>query len=305
MYDSFHHLLDPAEFVRRMRPVVPKFVLIEPAGDWLGGWQKTLEFDWIPFDIDAMRARLEWQLNLPTLPAVGGATTKEQGEPVEHRYTLADLERFFAGYGLSVRGTIAGIDEYPPNPYATSALREDLGKVAADTLAAVEEVLVRHDLDLHAKHWVVFAERGAPHRLRSPRAINPQTSEPPDRLQGAYDVEYGNYEGPTEVAASTIFPVALTVTNRSWRPWSSQGATSPVLASYHWLTADGAMVIEDGRRSPLPRPLLPGERLAMTMTIEAPRRHGSYTLAVDLVEEGVTWFSGAGASMLRAKVAVR
>ena len=305
MYDSFHHLLDPAGFVRTMRPSVPRFLLIEPAGDWLGGWQKTLEFDWIPLDIDAMRARLEWQLNVETPADTGTTATDEKGEPVEHRYTLSDLQGFFEGYGLDVRGTIAGIGEYPPNPYATSTLREDFGRIAADTLARIEDVLMRHDLDLHAKHWVVVAERDAPHRLRMPRPLNPRTSDPPDRLQGACDVEYGGYDGPANVAASTIFPAALTVTNRSWRPWSSHADKCPVLVSYHWLQDDGTMAVEDGRRSPLPRTLLPEETLAMTLTVEAPPRAGSYTLAVDLVEEGVTWFSAAGAPMLRIRTAVR
>ena len=72
--------------------MAPKFLLIEPAGDWLGGWQKTLEFDWIPLDIDAMRARLEWQLNLEPPPDSSTAAGEEKGEPVEHRYTLSDLE---------------------------------------------------------------------------------------------------------------------------------------------------------------------------------------------------------------------
>jgi len=305
MYDSCHHLLDPAGFVRALRPAVAKFLLIEPAGDWLGGWQKTLELDWIPLDVDAMRARLEWQLNLAAPTAAAASTSDDKGEPVEHRYTLADLEGLFEGYGLAVRGTIAGIGDYPPNPHAAGPLREDFGRIAADTLAAVEVVLMRHDLDLHAKHWVIVAERGAPHRLRTPRPINPETSDPSHGLQGAYDVEYGQYEGLSEVPASTVVLAALTVKNRSWRPWSSHSDASPVFASYHWLDADGTMATEDGRRSLLPRTLLPGESLTMTLTVDAPQRPGTYTLAVDLVEEGVTWFSRAGAPMLRIKVTVR
>ncbi len=98
---------------------------------------------------------------------------------------------------------------------------------------------------------------------------------------------------------------ALTIKKRSWRPWSSHNDAPPVFASYHWLDADGTMATEDGRRSPLPRTLLPGESLTMTLTVDAPQRPGTYTLAVDLVEEGVTWFSRAGAPMLRIKVTVR
>src|SRR5688500_18931511 len=63
MYDSFHHLLDPRAFVRRLSDSVPRFVLIEPAGDWLGGCQPTLDFDWVLGAIDNVRDRLAWQVN--------------------------------------------------------------------------------------------------------------------------------------------------------------------------------------------------------------------------------------------------
>jgi hypothetical protein len=37
----------------------------------------------------------------------------------------------------------------------------------------------------------------------------------------------------------------------------------------------------------------------MTLRVDTPTVPGRYTLAVDLVEEGVCWFSGAGAPLLR------
>lgn len=306
MYDSFHHLLDPAAFVRAMRPRVPRFVLIEPAGDWLGGWQKTLELDWIPLAIDAIRARLAWQIDEVGTSQVQSTAAEEAGEPVEHRYTLGDLKTFFEGYGLEIRGTIAGIGEYPPDPYSALPLREEFGRIAADTMAAVEEALVRHNLDLHAKHWVVHAERGAPHRLRTPKPVNPRSSVPhAPGTEGPYDVEYGNYDGPSTAAAGAIFLATLTLKNAGWRPWRSDDPASPVLVSYHWLDVDGAMKIEDGRRTPLPRALRPGDSLTMTVTVEAPAEPGRYTLAIDLVEEGVTWFSRAGAPLLKVSVGVR
>ena len=305
MYDSFHHLLDPAAFVRGLKPRVSRFLLIEPAGDWLGGWQKTLEFDWIPTAVDAMRERLVWQLNEPRGEAAASETADERGEPVEHRYTLGDLEAFFDGYGLDVRGTIAGIGEYPPDPYSALPLREEFGKIAADTMAAIEEVLVRHDLDLHAKHWVVHAERGAPHRRRTPRPVNPSAGSPDVRSEGPYDVEYVSYEGPSTANVSAVFPATVTLKNTGWRPWRSDDRAAPVLLSYHWLDTAGAMKVEDGRRTPLPRVLPPGESLTMTMTVEAPSRPGRYTLAIDLVEEGVSWFSRAGARMLKKPFTIR
>ena len=57
--------------------------------------------------------------------------------------------------------------------------------------------------------------------------------------------------------------------------------------------------MQDGVRTPLPRAIAQGETCEMTLRIETPPARGRYTLAVDLVEEGVTWFSEAGAPMLR------
>ena len=306
MYDSFHHLLDPAAFVRRLSPTVGRFLLVEPAGDWLGGSQKTLEFDWILSAMDAIRARLVWQINADGArdrDAAPGA--EERGEPVEHRYTIGDLKRLFDGYGLEVRGTIAGMDRYPPDPYVAHPLREEFGRVAFDAVAALDEVLRTRDLDLHAKHWIVHAERGAPHRLRTPAPVNPREGDGPLEGHGEYDVEYVACDAPSAVAAGSSFPVALTIRNRGWRSWQSNGPRGSVFASYHWLDVEGGMAVEDGARTPLPRPLAADETLAMTCHVAAPGTPGRYTLALDLVEEGVTWFSRAGAPMLRRAIVIR
>ena len=306
MYDSFHHLLDPAGFVRGLAPRVSRFLLVEPAGDWLGGSQKTLEFDWILSAMDSIRARLAWQLNgdgVERRPAPAAA--EERGEPVEHRYTVRDLQRFFDGYGLDIRGTIAGMDQYPPDPYAALPLREEFGRVAFEAITSVDEILFAKDLDLHAKHWVVYAEQGKPDRLRTPAPVNPREGVPVSGQPGEYDVEYLEADVPSTASAAAAFPVSLTLKNRGWKPWRSDVPASPVLVSYHWLNAEGATAIDDGARTPLPRPVLSQDTVAMTCYVQAPPTPGKYILAIDLVEEGVTWFSRAGAPLLRRAVQVQ
>jgi hypothetical protein len=184
-------------------------------------------------------------------------------------------------------------------------LREAFGRVAFDTVTAIDDILRQRDLDLHAKHWLVYAERGAPHRLRTAAPVHPNTAVPELSIHGPYDVEFVEADVPTGVAAGATFPVALTIRNRGWRPWRSDDPRAPVLVSYHWLDADGAMAVEDGARTPLPSPLLPNEVVSMTCYVIAPSTPGRYTLAIDLVEEGITWFSRAGAVMLRRRVEIR
>jgi len=328
MFDSFHHLLDPGAFVRTWGRSTPRFFLIEPGGDWLGGWQRTLDLDWIVPAIDTIRSRIAWQLGEDALPRTGsdGAAAKAglnacatntpgasqavanpaaSGEAVEHRYTLDDFKEFFDGFGLEVRGTIAGVESYPPDPYGRPALRDEIGKATYGTMVAIEEVLTRQNLDLHAKHWAIYAERGAPHALRTPRPIQPRESGSGLRVEGPYDVEYVSYDGGRAAAPETTILATVRFRNRSWRSWDSRDPGAPVFLSYHWLDADGALAIDDGLRTPLPHAVAPGAGCEMTCRIDTPPRAGRYTLAVDLVEEGVTWFSRAGAPLLKVDFRVR
>jgi SAM-dependent methyltransferase len=168
MFDAFHHLLDPSAFVRASG--VDRFLLVEPAGTWLGGWKRTLDLDWLAAALDDIRARLLWEAGEPAPPETAAAAGAEAGTAVEHRYPIDDFQRFFAGFGLDVRGTAAGFDRYPPDPYGRPPLREAFGRATYDALVTIEEALFARNLDLHAKHWVIYAERGAPDRLRRSRA---------------------------------------------------------------------------------------------------------------------------------------
>jgi hypothetical protein len=59
------------------------------------------------------------------------------------------------------------------------------------------------------------------------------------------------------------------------------------------------MVEYDGLRTPFPRPLEPGGAMELTFRFAAPATPGRYLLELDLVEEGVTWFSAAGVATVR------
>ncbi len=62
MFDAFHHLTEPGAFVKRMSRYCDRFFLIEPAGDALGRWKRTIDFDWLPNELDKIRARIEYLL---------------------------------------------------------------------------------------------------------------------------------------------------------------------------------------------------------------------------------------------------
>jgi SAM-dependent methyltransferase len=303
MFDSFHHLLDPSAFVRARG--VDRFLIVEPAGTWTGGWQRTLDLDWIAGALDGIRARLLWEIGEPPSSSAQQTEASTAGRAVEHRYPLDDFKRFFTGFGLDVRGTVAGFDRYPPDPYGHPPLREAFGRATYEALVSIEDALRSRDLDLHAKHWAIYAERGAPDRLRHPPPLQRRGDAP--SIAGAHDVEYVGLAAPTSAPIGSTLLCDLTLRNRSWRTLdSAEGSgAAPVFASYHWLDARGTIAVQDGARTPLPRPVRPGETCAMTLRVESPPRTGRYTLAVDLVEEGVTWFSAAGTPLLRRAITIR
>ncbi len=65
----------------------------------------------------------------------------------------------------------------------------------------------------------------------------------------------------------------------------------------------GSTSLEDNR-AVLSGDLPPGAETQMTLTVTAPRTPGDYTLEIDMVHEGVTWFSERGARPLRLSVRV-
>jgi hypothetical protein len=226
------------------------------------------------------------------------------GEAVEHRYTLDDFERLFEGYGLEVRGTVAGFDVYPPASGQQTPLAERIGRYAYELVAAVDDELHRQGRDLEAKHWVIDAERGRQVQRRQTTAASLDREAPTERLQGAFDVHYVAVDVPATIETGTVVQGRLTLENRSWRTWAS-AEPAPVLASYHWWRPDQVELERDGLRSPLPKPVAPGETVTLAFRVRAPERPGRYLLAVDVVEEGVAWFSDAGVAPLTMRVTVR
>lgn len=76
--------------------------------------------------------------------------------------------------------------------------------------------------------------------------------------------------------------------------------------SYHWLdAADPSRVIAwEGPRTPVRRVLAPGETWSGEFAIQTPAAPGRYLLQIDLVREGVAWFSQQGAATTEAIVRV-
>jgi SpoIID/LytB domain protein len=95
----------------------------------------------------------------------------------------------------------------------------------------------------------------------------------------------------------------VTVTNSGNITWSATGP-NPVSLSYHLLDGQGNPVIWDGPRTPIGADLAPGASRQFTINYVAPSVAGSYTLVIDLVREGVSWFEFLGSVPSRQLVSV-
>jgi hypothetical protein len=65
---------------------------------------------------------------------------------------------------------------------------------------------------------------------------------------------------------------------------------NPVNLSYRWLEGPPGAPLAEGLRSPLPRPLPPGDAVECRYALEVPAVPGNYTIRVTLVQEHVRWF---------------
>jgi len=90
---------------------------------------------------------------------------------------------------------------------------------------------------------------------------------------------------------TTTVPVTIQNFGRGTFPTTS---SFPVDLGYHWTTPTGASVIWDGARTKLPGDLLAGQSVQVNAAVTAPKTGGNYLLKLDLVQEGVSWFSTRG-----------
>ena len=92
----------------------------------------------------------------------------------------------------------------------------------------------------------------------------------------------------------TVVPItaAVKLTNTSNFAWPAAGP-NPVRLGFHWTDLGGKTVVWDGQRTALPADVPVGGQVTVNATIPTPAVPGAYLLKLDLVREGITWFSGS------------
>lgn len=97
---------------------------------------------------------------------------------------------------------------------------------------------------------------------------------------------------PVQAGAAQWATVELE--NAGSATWRTRGHRDGLFLAYHWLDERGNPIVWDGKRTPLERPVEPGETLRQRMLLRAPIPPGRYRLAIDMVEEHRFWLAELG-----------
>jgi arylsulfatase A-like enzyme len=144
-------------------------------------------------------------------------------------------------------------------------------------------------------------------RLQALGYLNAGSSEPRVDLPLSdtdYRLSYSGLALPATARAGTRIRGEVVIRNMGSRPIAS-GGRFPVSVSYHVRNDRGVVLIFDGPRSHLGPMIRPGESRRVEFDFDPPRKPGKYEVEIDVVQEGVSWFSWKGCAGPRRVIRVR
>lgn len=122
-------------------------------------------------------------------------------------------------------------------------------------------------------------------------------------INGSFCSDYGARIAPkhavTEIDGSAGTEIALRIANTGRLRWMPPGQKkrrekdAPVTLSYRLFNEHNELV-DEGEHVPVPRLVVPGESIEMTLRVKPVRHAGAMKLKIDMVHEGVTWFGERG-----------
>src|SRR5689334_16868581 len=117
---------------------------------------------------------------------------------------------------------------------------------------------------------------------------------------------------PQRLRTGQVAIINIKVKNTSDVTWYQRGGVTTaqtdnkfyIAAGNRWLDKDGKLTSETEGHNGIPKDLKPGEETEMTLQITAPKQPGDWTMQLDMVQEGVNWFSERGSPVTNVKVQV-
>ena len=117
---------------------------------------------------------------------------------------------------------------------------------------------------------------------------------------------------PKQLRAGQQEVIILKVKNASDIIWYAVGGEKTdrsdnkfyIAVGNRWLDKEGKVTSDTEGHHGIPKNLQPGEETETSLQITAPKQPGEYTLSLDMVQEGVTWFADKGSPATKVKVTV-
>ncbi len=99
---------------------------------------------------------------------------------------------------------------------------------------------------------------------------------------------------PSAVTVGQVLALDVVIQNTGDNPWTRDDCAADTKFNlfYHWSlngVSEGPNL--EGQRTPVPKTMKKGDSAKVSMVIQAPDEAGDYVLTLDMVQEGVTWFS--------------
>ncbi len=123
---------------------------------------------------------------------------------------------------------------------------------------------------------------------------------------GRYNAEYTDVDEIVDsMTQNTKYKFKIKVKNTGALEWNRNG-DNPVYLGYHWIDFNTReTVVFDGKRSMISQDgVNVDDEEVFDLTVISPSKAGEYILQIDLVQEGVTWFSYQGVPPLEKFVSV-
>ncbi len=118
-------------------------------------------------------------------------------------------------------------------------------------------------------------------------------------LQPQYNIAWGQNTTPASMSPGASQNVSVTLTNEGQTTWTA----GQFFVAYRWINTQG-QVVSTGPWASLASNVATGQSATVTDKVTAPTTPGSYVLQWDVVDNGVTWLSNAGAQTDDIQVSV-
>lgn len=147
--------------------------------------------------------------------------------------------------------------------------------------------------------------------IRRPEAVEARAKFASSWMNAAfpdadYRAEITALNAPPMMRAGENLALRFRVKNLGESDWPAVGNKEgrfQVNIGDRWLKSGNVINALDGRTG-MPADLQPGQEVELILNVKAPGEPGDYTLEIDMVHEGVTWFYERGAKPLRLNVRV-